>query len=172
MASHLLVLALITPRRSPASSDESNLSVDAEQQRSSIRETNTRIGMLLNPPHHNSLNTSNFLPTPIPINRSVVVNVSAASADAQSQSPIRACKNRAASFIQSSFGPSPCRGAKSKQRRVDEIDDSNADDTIMEQWQQIFLSEGFGFHGKPSTEFMGWRRLTHFSCFPYPQLAQ
>jgi hypothetical protein len=29
----------------------------------------------------------------------------------------------------------------------------------LEQWQS-FLSGGFGFHGKPSTEFMGWRRLT------------
>jgi hypothetical protein len=35
----------------------------------------------------------------------------------------------------------------------------NADDTIMEQWR-LLLSDGFGFHGKPTTEFMGWRRLT------------
>jgi hypothetical protein len=45
----------------------------------------------------------------------------------------------------------------------DESDDDyahcNADDTIMEQWR-LFLSDGFGFHGKPTTEFMGWRRLT------------
>jgi hypothetical protein len=97
----------------------------------------------------------------IPINRSFAVNESAASVDAQS--PVRTHKNRAASFIQSSFGPSPRRGAKLKQCRVDESDDDyarcNVDDTIMEQWR-LFLSDGFGFHGKPTMEFMGWRRLT------------
>jgi hypothetical protein len=163
MASHLL--ALITPRRSPTGG-EANLTVDAEQQRSSIRGTITRIGMLLNPPHHNSLNTSNSLHTPIPIRRSVTVNESAASADAYS--PVRTRKNRAASFVQSAFGPSPRHGVKSKQRRVDDSDgdyvECDADDTIMEQWR-LFLSDGFV---SPRLNFYIWT-LDHFSCFPYPQ---
>jgi hypothetical protein len=40
----------------------------------------------------------------------------------------------------------------------DESDDDyahcNADDTKMEQWR-LFLSDGFVFHDKPTTEFMG-----------------
>jgi hypothetical protein len=91
----------------------------------------------------------------------VAANESAVSADAYS--PVRTRKNRAAAFVQSAFSPSPRRGAKSKQQRVDDSDSDyeqcNSDDTILEQWQS-FLSGGFGFHGKPSTEFMGWRRLT------------
>jgi hypothetical protein len=50
------------------------------------------------------------LHTSIPIRRSVAVNESAASADAYSL--VRTRKNRAASFVQSAFGPSPRRGAK------------------------------------------------------------
>jgi hypothetical protein len=95
------------------------------------------------------------------VNESTASAASAASADANS--PVRTRKNRAASFVQSAFGPSPRRGVKSKQRRVDDGDgdyvECDADDTIIEQWR-LFLSDGFGFHGKPSTEFMGWRRLT------------
>jgi hypothetical protein len=29
----------------------------------------------------------------------------------------------------------------------------------MDQWQ-LYTTNGFGFLGKPTTEFMGWRRLT------------
>jgi hypothetical protein len=161
MASHLL--PLITPRRSPAGGDESNNN-NAEEQRSSIRGTMSRIGMLLNPPHHN-----NLLATPL--NHRMRIPTSQQGHElvltSNASSPVRIRKNRAASFIQSSFGPSPRRGAKSKQRRVDETNDGdlqsndhNGDyDVIIEQWH-AYSSNGFGFLGKPSTEFMGWRRLT------------
>jgi hypothetical protein len=36
----------------------------------------------------------------------------------------------------------------------------------MEQWR-LFLSDGFGFHGKPTTEFMGWRRLSLTPAEPF-----
>jgi hypothetical protein len=66
-----------------------------------------------------------------------------------------------------SFGPSPRRGAKSKQRRVGGDDDDDqmtingTANNIIEEWQWYASTNfGFHFHGKPSTEFMGWRRIT------------
>jgi hypothetical protein len=39
---------------------------------------------------------------------------------------------------------------------------SDDDDSIVDLWQS-YSSNGFGFLGKPSTEFMGWRVAAHYS---------
>lgn len=66
-------------------------------------------------------------------------------------------------------GPSPRRGVKAKMIRVEggstilsndlQFGSANSENpTVMESWQ-LHHQDGFGFHGKPTTEFMGWRRL-------------
>jgi hypothetical protein len=100
--------------------------------------------MLLHPPHHNNLTTaSSSHHTPIPMSR--IINQPSASSTANL--PVRTRKNSSATFIQSTFGPSPRRGAKFKQRRVDGFLDgylqTNNGYVTMEEWQ-LYLSNGFG----------------------------
>jgi hypothetical protein len=152
------LLAFITPRRSPT--NETSATATVEQQRSSVQGTMRRIGMLLNPPHHNNLTTASpSHHTPIPISR--IINQPSASSTANSPVRTRKNKNSSATFIQSTFGPSPRHGAKSKQRRVDGFLDGHlqTNNGYVSEWQ-FYSSNGFGFLGKPTTEFMGWRRLT------------
>jgi hypothetical protein len=86
---------------------------------------------------------------PIPISR--IINQPSASSTANL--PVRTRKNSSATFIQSTFGPSPRRGAKFKQRRVDGFLDgysqTNNGYVTMENQMDLVLV------GKPTTEFMG-----------------
>ena len=159
MVNHLL--SLITPRRPPAAASPSPSSPSPDGQKqaqlSSIRGSLITIGKLLNPPFHRSLAPAgdpNVTPTTIRHQPHGLTTYNGAS------SPIRPRKNQSHSNVNISSDNTPRRGDKAKQRRVERTTELvvSAHDAAVDRWNN-YSDTSFGFHGRPTTEFLGWRRL-------------
>jgi hypothetical protein len=165
MVKHLL--PIITPRQSPASPSGASPAQAAESQQRSIRGSLSKIGSLLSQPFHNSIQSFSNVQQSTPCNARTH-NAESTPIISQS-SPVRTRKNTLLS-LQQNNGPSPRRGVKTKLRRIEgqstlsssdlQIASADHSTTSMtaDSWQ-LYQQEGFGFHGKPTTEFLGWRRL-------------
>jgi hypothetical protein len=153
MSKHLL--SIITPRRHPHSPSGTQGGTDESHQHQSVRGSVTRMGMMLSQSFHNTLMITHRGSPKTP---GTIGRTAHEITPSTTQSPVRTRKN-VQSAVSNPSDPSPRRGAKSKQRRVEIDDYEHAKQSMsIEQWQE-YQSTGFGFHGKPSTEFMGWRRL-------------
>ena len=164
------LLSLITPPRTTLPSD----SVDRERtQQHLLRSALTRIGVELSPSFHDATQSSRShvalddtapsLPTPRALFSGVTSLVS---------SPQRRRKNNNNNTSENIENITPRRGEKSKQRRTSSLtseDNSKRADIsrlsgtaryneMFDNWSH-YSSVGFGIHGKPSTDFDGWRRL-------------
>ena len=150
MVKHLL--ALITRRRDPVV-DAANTESENNRLIKSVTQTLAR---LLNPPSHSNLESpSNQSPSPRSLTHVV-------TPENETSSPQRRRKNQP--NIPSSS--SPRKGADSKRRRSNRAsivneeggDYNNLHDAIVVDWNHHVM-HGFGIHGKPTTDFDGWRRL-------------
>ena len=154
------LLSLITPPSNPPPSTPAQR---VESQQSSIRSSVRRIGQLITPSFHNIRAQSEQSPllfsTPRIISHQV--DSSAASTGDSASSPVRTRTRSALANINAASGSSftPRRGSKIKQRRGDATNDRNQElDGVLRQWNQRNYS-GLGISGKPTTAYLGWRRL-------------
>ena len=158
MVKHLLNIIRLQSRNA---SNPPQATADRDKaQKSSIRSTVTRMGLLLTQSCHNTLSFVATPRTPHNSRQRVIHEVTPNSqSPSDSSSPIRTRKSaQRLSQSDESTGQTPRRGEKSKQRRVDPGHYTCDHDKVVGQWQS-FKTEGFGFHGKPTTELLGWRRL-------------
>ena len=157
MVKHLL--SLIRQRRVPPRVDGE----DTDRRNSRIVNSVTqRLTRLLNPPIHSNLSSSASTPFSSSHRRAENHTITPEQNDAVS--PVRRRKNQPSNHVTATT--SPRKGVDAKRQRFSsssERETSNnkpltPHDAIVEEWEH-HSRIGFGFAGKPTTEFDGWRRL-------------
>ena len=147
------LLPLITP--SP-SNPPTTPALRREAQETSVRSSARRLVQLLTPSFHNAQARSQQTPlfsTP-QITRHQIDNNTPSTGVVSS--PIRTRRSSASAVPTDAVGDTPRRGRKAKQRRGDSS--SEELDGLLQRWTQRNYS-GLNIYDKPSTAFLGWRRL-------------